>query len=107
MFVQSKPIIPVETTLKADSGYQGINAIHANSIIPRKNTKLTPLSKADKQFNHALSSDRIFVEHVIGRIKIFKILSDRYRNRRKRFNLRFNLIAGIYNYELGLTEGDF
>ncbi|MEG3991611.1 IS5/IS1182 family transposase, partial [Microcoleus sp. S28C3] len=24
----------------------------------------------------------------------------RYRNRRRRFGLRFNLIAGIYNYEL-------
>ncbi|MEG4817835.1 IS5/IS1182 family transposase, partial [Microcoleus sp. K5-D4] len=26
------------------------------------------------------------------------ILSSRYRNRRRRFGLRFNLIAGIYNY---------
>ncbi len=30
----------------------------------------------------------------------FKILSNRYRNRRKRFSLRFNLIAGVYNLEL-------
>jgi hypothetical protein len=28
------------------------------------------------------------------------IVSERYRNRRKRFGLRFNLIAGIYNFEL-------
>jgi hypothetical protein len=27
-------------------------------------------------------------------------LSERYRNRRKRFALRFNLIAAIYNSEL-------
>jgi len=27
-------------------------------------------------------------------------LSERYRNRRKRFGLRFNLIAAIYNHEL-------
>ena len=33
-------------------------------------------------------------------IKIFRILSERYRNRRKRFGLRFNLIAVIYNSEL-------
>ncbi|MEG4234701.1 IS5/IS1182 family transposase, partial [Microcoleus sp. Pol11C3] len=32
------------------------------------------------------------------------ILSERYRNRRRRFGLRFNLIAGIYNYELNLSE---
>ncbi|MGL4824740.1 MAG: IS5/IS1182 family transposase, partial [Alphaproteobacteria bacterium] len=30
----------------------------------------------------------------------FKIISDRYRNRRRRFALRFNLIAGIYNWEI-------
>ncbi|MDR2539526.1 MAG: IS5/IS1182 family transposase, partial [Chlamydiales bacterium] len=39
-------------------------------------------------------------EIVIGSLKRFKIISDRYRNRRKRFSLRFNLIAGIYNLEL-------
>ena len=33
-------------------------------------------------------------------LKRFKIISDRYRNRRKRFSLRFNLLAGLYNYEL-------
>jgi hypothetical protein len=40
------------------------------------------------------------VEHVNRRLKIFKILSDPYRNRHRRFGLRSNLIAGISNYEL-------
>ena len=42
------------------------------------------------------------VEHVIRSLKIFCILVERYRNRRKRFLQRFNLIAGLYNYELSL-----
>ncbi|MDR0296736.1 MAG: IS5/IS1182 family transposase, partial [Rickettsia sp.] len=29
-----------------------------------------------------------------------KIIADKYRNRRKRFSLRFNLISGLYNWEL-------
>jgi hypothetical protein len=33
---------------------------------------------------------------------IFRILGERYRNRRKRFGLRFNLIAAIINFELVL-----
>ncbi|MDD5468302.1 MAG: IS5/IS1182 family transposase, partial [Anaerolineales bacterium] len=33
-----------------------------------------------------------------------KILSERYRNRRKRFSLRFNLIAAIYNLELKIPN---
>lgn len=37
---------------------------------------------------------------VIGMVKRFKIVADKYRNQRKRFGLRFNLIAGLYNFEL-------
>ena len=50
--------------------------------------------------NKIIASQRITNEHVIGKIKRFKIVADRYRNRRKRFGLRFNLISGICNYEL-------
>lgn len=34
--------------------------------------------------------------------QIFKILSLPYRNRRRRFGLRCNLIAAIYNFEVSL-----
>lgn len=84
----------------ADTGYLGINKIHANSQIPAKKSKLHPLTSEQKTSNRELASQRIFCEHVIGRLKVFHILSDRYRNRRKRFGLRFNLIAAIYNLEL-------
>ena len=40
------------------------------------------------------------VENIIRHLKIFRIVAERYRNRRRRFALRFNLIAGLYNYEL-------
>jgi hypothetical protein len=68
--------------------------------MPKKKTKKNPLTKGDKLNNQKLSSERVVNENVIGMIKRFKIISDRYRNRRKRFCLRFNLIAGIYNLEL-------
>jgi DDE superfamily endonuclease len=86
--------------MRVDSGYTGLNNIHPNTLIPKKKSKNHPLTKEDKRNNKALSSNRVSNEHVIGRIKRFKIVSDRYRNRRKRFGLRFNLIAGICNYEL-------
>ena len=84
----------------ADTGYLGINKLHANSRIPAKKSKLHPLTALQKDANRELASQRIFVEHVIGKLKVFRILSERYRNRRKRFGLRFNLIASIYNFEL-------
>jgi transposase len=88
--------------LKADKGYQGIKHLHANSQTPHRKPPKKHLSKQQKAFNRKLASERIVVENVIGKLKVFRILQERYRNRRKRFGLRLSLIAGIFNYELGL-----
>ena len=100
LFKESRPLIPKHVLVQTDTGYQGIQKIHQNSNIPYKRKENTKLSKEEKKHNHLLASERIPVEHVIGRLKRFKVISERYRNRRRRFGLRFNLIAGIYNYEL-------
>jgi len=84
----------------ADSGYQGITKRHEQSKTPKKRSKHHPLTDEEKTSNRALSRRRVLIEHIFGRLKVFKILSERYRNRRKRFALRFNLIAAIYNSEL-------
>ena len=89
--------------ISTDSGFQGITKIHNNSSTPRKKSKNNPLSKEDKEYNRALSSERVGNENAIGFIKRFKIVSERYRNRRKRFGLRFSLLAGICNYDLVLA----
>lgn len=90
-----------DTTAKTDSGYLGIRQLHGNSELPKKKSKKHPLAKEDKRANRRLSSERVLNEHVIGALKRFRIIADRYRNRRKRFGLRFNLIAGIYNLQCG------
>jgi hypothetical protein len=83
-----------------DSGYTGIKKLQSTSLLPYKRTKGKSLTKDERQANRNISSKRVLNENVIGRLKRFKILSDKYRNRRKRFGLRFNLIAGIHNWEL-------
>jgi len=89
-----------ETQVVTDTGYQGLQKLHSNSALPKKKRKHHPLTKEEKNRNKELSSLRVLNENVIGRLKRFKIIADRYRNRRKRFGLRFNLISGIYNFEL-------
>lgn len=86
--------------VKIDSGYQGIERIHRNSELPKKSTKLRTLTKKEKRENLKLSKTRVKVEHVIGKIKVFRIMAERYRNRRKHHDLRMKLICGIYNFEL-------
>jgi len=88
--------------LLGDSGYQGVQKLHAKSRTPQKKPRKSELTEEQKQSNRELAQRRVVVEHVIRSLKIFRILAERYRNRRKRFRLRFNLIAGLHNYELGL-----
>ena len=38
-------------------------------------------------------------ENVIGLIKRFKIIADKYHNCKKKFAVRFNLITGWHNFE--------
>jgi len=99
LFRESRVRIKEATKVKADSGYQGIQDIHRNSQTPHKSSKKKKLTKEQKQQNKKLARERILNEHVIGKLKRFKIIAERYRNRRRRFGLRFNIIAGIYNYE--------
>ena len=88
-----------ETEIIVDTGYQGLQKLHANTRIPKKKTKKNPLTPDEKKANQALASQRVFNENIVAMIKRFKIIQDRYRNRRKRFGLRFNLISGLCNFE--------
>ena len=84
----------------ADSGYQGPRNEHANTSLPTRKSKKQPLTREQRCKDREQSRKRILIENVMGFLRRFKIIADRYRNRRKRFGLRFNLIAAIYNMEL-------
>lgn len=100
LFLRSNTFIHSKREIIADSGYQGLQNIHEKTLIPFKKSKNHPLTKEKKEYNRFLSKFRITVEHVFARLKRFKILTLKYRNKIRRFALRFNLIAGIYNFEL-------
>ena len=99
LFKESNVLVHNNVKIIVDTGYQGLQKIHSNAFLPKKKSKKKPLTKEDKKDNTNIASQRVSNEHAIGFIKRFKIVADRYRNRRKRFGLRFNLIAGICNYE--------
>ena len=83
-----------------DTGYQGLQKLYAKTQMPKIKSHKKPLTKEDKPGNQNISRARMANENVIGMIKRFKIIASHYRNRRKRFARRSNLIAGIYNLEL-------
>ena len=87
----------------ADSGYQGIIEFHLNSKTPVKKHKNQELTAEEKAYNRELSRIRILIENVNRRIKRFRIMSDRYRNKRKRHGLRMTILCGLHNMDLGVA----
>ncbi|GHU30100.1 hypothetical protein FACS1894152_8410 [Bacilli bacterium] len=103
LFKDSKLPFQKTQTIIVDTGYTGITDMAdmpSRILIPKKKTKKKPLTREEKEENRNISKERIVVENVIGFRKRFRIVKDVYRCRRKRFGLRFNLIAGICNYEM-------
>lgn len=104
MFKRSKLTIKEEIECLADRGYQGIQKLHSNSQTPKKKPPRGELHKQEKRQNRVLASRRVVGEHVLGKLKVFRILGEKYRNRRKRFGLRLNLMASLYNLDLKLPK---
>lgn len=99
----SEPPLLKETRAYVDSGYQGLDKIHRRTELPYKASKNKALDGEEKEYNHGLSRLRVKVENVFAQLKVFRILSDRYRNKRKRYTLKFNIIAGIVNLKNGFA----
>ncbi|WP_339048700.1 transposase family protein [Spiroplasma endosymbiont of Colias croceus] len=87
-----------KTIIIGDLGYQGIQNIYKNTIIPIKRTKNKKLTKQERKYNKIVSKIRIKVEHVFAWLKRFKILVNKCR--KSKFilmYLRFNLLCEIFN----------
>lgn len=95
--------IPASIKCFADKGYQDIHVLYPNSHAPKEKPRGAELTAEDKAANWNLAQRRVVCEHINCSLKTFRLLSERYKNRRQRFGLRFNLIASFYNYDLVLA----
>ena len=93
--------LPPQSRVYVDSGYQGLDKRHKQTELPYKKPKGGRLSASEKEYNRGLSSFRVRVENKIRELKIFQILSQTYRNFRKGYGLKLNIIAGIVNLKSG------
>ena len=55
LFKSSQIHLKPGAQLTADSGYQGLTKLHANSVLPKKSSKNQPLSKQDREQNKNIS----------------------------------------------------
>ncbi len=96
------PHLRPDVWIVADSGYGGLATAHPQTCLSRKKPRGKELSPDDKAHNRSLGRFRMPVEHLIRSLKIWHIVKETYRDRRKRFSLRSTLIAGLVDAGLQL-----
>lgn len=96
-------IIPKESRLYGDSGYQGIQkdfpALH--SIIPFKRTRNhKELTRSEKIMNTKQRRIRVNIEHALSRLKKYRALADIYRHSLHNYESTFRFIANLVNFRM-------
>lgn len=89
--------------IRLDLGYLGFDKIYdcLQVILPEKRKKGQCLSDDAKAENKHKSQERIFVEHSIGGLKRYRVLSDRLRNKKiDLYNDFLEVCAGLWNFYL-------
>ena len=97
IYKESNILLASNSKLLADLGYQGLLACHKNSNLPVKRKKKIPLTKKEKAYNKSLSKQRILIEHINRRCKIFRIAKDVYRGKHKNYGLTWRLVTALVN----------
>ena len=86
-----------ELEVNVDSGFQGIQHLHARVELPQKASKKNPLTKQQKVKNTKKASKRVPVEHTNRKCKIFKICGCRFRGKHSNYQSTWRLIVAIVN----------
>ena len=72
-----------------DLGFLGVEKDfpEQRSSLPFKKKRSKPLSVEEKEYNRIHARASVVVEHVICRIKKFRIMADVFRNRLKKYTI--------------------
>ena len=89
-------------TVYVDKGYAGIEDLYPGAIIiqPEKRPKGGRLTARQNARNRNKNSVRVIVEHAIGRIKRFGILTKPYDGTREDLYWEIQIAAGMANFHL-------
>lgn len=93
----------VNLNVRLDLGFVGFEKNYEckKLSIPHKKPKKQELTSEQKAENKQLASERVIVEHSIGGLKRYRILSDRLRmHDLDLYNQVLGICAGLWNFRL-------
>lgn len=97
MFRDQQEKFEDEQTFQGDKAYQGGEKI----TTPQKKPRQGELTAKQKEENQKLSSHRIFVEHVIRLVKIFRIAQQRFPLNSRTYEQVILTICGLVRLRVG------
>jgi len=102
VYKKDHPVIPKQVVNVIDLGYLGIEKDFPQqlSALPCKKKRNCELSAEEKDYNTSHSKKRIVIEHTICRLKKYRILSDIFRNRLRKYDRISDIVAGLVNYRI-------
>ena len=85
-----------------DLGYLGVETdfLEQLSSIPNRKKRNQELSQEEKEYNINHSKKRIVIEHTICRLKKYRIMSDVFRNKLRKYNRISDIVAGLVNHRI-------
>jgi hypothetical protein len=92
IYDRTRAIVPAGVKAYGDTGYQG-TALRT----PVKKKPKQELTKRQRRGNRRISRKRIAAEHGIGKMKVWRIASERFRNPTRRHTLIIKNVAGLHN----------
>jgi transposase len=111
LFKWRHPRLPDTVRLGVDLGYDGIQSDYPtfNALVPfkrrspgrgKRGVKAKELTGEQKAFNQRLSEERVVVEHAISRLKKFRIMAHKFRNRLKNYDAMTDIVCGLLNLRI-------
>ena len=86
-----------EQKFSADKAYVGEPRIRT----PKKKPKKGELTSEEKEKNKEISSERICIEHLIRIIKIFRVMAERFRLNKDKYESIFLTVCGLVRLRIG------
>lgn len=91
LFEETQAELPETLQFTGDKAYVG----RRNTTTPIKKPRGGQLTQAQKDFNRQVSQKRVYVEHLIRVIKIFRIAKEEFRMRSRMYELVIGCVCGL------------
>jgi hypothetical protein len=102
IYKEGHPVTSKEVVNVFDLGYLGVEKDfpEQKSSLPKKKKINLELSQEEKDYNKNHSRKRIVIEHTICKLKKYRIMSDIFRNKLRKYNRVSDIVAGLVNYRI-------